>query len=58
MQKTGKKIDSKEKVNSTLSEKDLKDLLGVQKFNYGEIEEENRIGVVTGQPGQKLEVKS
>ena len=28
--------------------KDLKDLLGVQKFNYGEIEEENRIGVVTG----------
>ena len=43
-----KKIDSKEKVNSTLSEKDLKDLLGVQKFNYGEIEEENRIGVVTG----------
>ena len=43
-----KKIDSKEKVNSSLSEKDLKDLLGVQKFNYGEIEEENRIGVVTG----------
>ena len=26
----------------------MKDLLGVQKFNYGEIEEENRIGVVTG----------
>ena len=23
-------------------------MLGVQKFNYGEIEEENRIGVVTG----------
>ena len=28
--------------------KNLKDLLGVQKFNYGEIEEENRVGVVTG----------
>ena len=43
-----KKIDSKEKVNNPLNEKDLKDLLGVQKFNYGEIEEQNRIGVVTG----------
>ena len=43
-----KKIDNKEKVNNPIIEKDLKDLLGVQKFNYGEIEEENRIGVVTG----------
>ncbi len=43
-----KKIDSNEKVNNPINEKDLKDLLGVQKFNYGEIEEENRIGVVTG----------
>ncbi|MFL2877483.1 MAG: endopeptidase La [Candidatus Pelagibacter sp.] len=43
-----KKIDNKEKVNNPVDEKDLKDLLGVQKFNYGEIEEENRIGVVTG----------
>ena len=43
-----KKIDNKEKVNNSLDEKDLKDLLGVQKFNYGEIEEENRVGVVTG----------
>ena len=43
-----KKIDNKEKVNNPISEKDLKNLLGVQKFNYGEIEEENRIGVVTG----------
>ncbi len=43
-----KKIDSNEKINNPLIEKDLKDLLGVQKFNYGEIEEENRIGVVTG----------
>ena len=43
-----KKIDNKEKVNNPITEKDLKELLGVQKFNYGEIEEENRVGVVTG----------
>ena len=43
-----KKIDNSEKVNNPINEKDLKDLLGVQKFNYGEIEEENRVGVVTG----------
>ena len=43
-----KKIDNSETVNNPINEKDLKDLLGVQKFNYGEIEEENRIGVVTG----------
>ena len=43
-----KKIDNKEKINNPINEKDLKDLLGVQKFNYGEIEEENRVGVVTG----------
>ncbi len=43
-----KKIDNKEKVNNPINENDLKDLLGIQKFNYGEIEEENRIGVVTG----------
>ena len=43
-----KKIDNKEKTNNPINEIDLKDLLGVQKFNYGEIEEENRVGVVTG----------
>ena len=43
-----KKIDNKEKINNPINEKDLKDLLGVEKFNYGEIEEANRIGVVTG----------
>ena len=43
-----KKIDNNEKINNPINEKDLKDLLGVQKFNYGEIEEENRSGVVTG----------
>ena len=29
-------------------ETDLDSFLGVPKFNYGQIEEENRIGVVTG----------
>ncbi len=43
-----KKIDNNEKINIPINDKDLKDLLGVQKFNYGEIEEENRVGVVTG----------
>ena len=43
-----KKIDNQEKVNNPINDKDLKELLGVQKFNYGEIEEENRVGVVTG----------
>ncbi len=43
-----KRIDNNEKINNPIEEKDLKDLLGVPKFNYGEIEEENRVGVVTG----------
>ena len=43
-----KKIDNNEKINNPINEDDLKKLLGVQKFNYGELEEENRIGVVTG----------
>tara|TARA_B100001059_G_scaffold233846_1_gene274862 strand:+ start:328 stop:2715 length:2388 start_codon:yes stop_codon:yes gene_type:complete len=43
-----KKIDNKENVNNPVNETDLKNLLGVQKFNYGEIEEENGVGVVTG----------
>ena len=43
-----KKIDNNEKVINPINKKDLKNLLGVQKFNYGEIEDENRIGVVTG----------
>ena len=43
-----KKIDNSEKVNNPITDEDLNNLLGVKKFNYGEIEEENRIGVVTG----------
>ena len=43
-----KKIDSKEKINHKLSEKDVNIYLGVQKYNFGEIESENKIGVATG----------
>ena len=43
-----KKIDNNEKVNTPIEEADMENLLGVPKFNYGEIEEENRVGVVTG----------
>jgi ATP-dependent Lon protease len=43
-----KRIDNNEKVNNPIKVDDMRDLLGVQKFNYGEIEAENRIGVVTG----------
>ena len=46
--KVVKKIDAEEKVNNPMKEKDVSEFLGSQKFNYGEIEEQNRIGVVTG----------
>jgi ATP-dependent Lon protease len=43
-----KKIDSNEKVNNPVKVNDMQDLLGIEKFKYGEIEEQNGIGVVTG----------
>jgi len=43
-----KKIDSKEKINKTVSEEDINTYLGVEKFNFGEIEKENKPGVATG----------
>jgi ATP-dependent Lon protease len=43
-----KKIDGNETINNPLTEKDLPNYLGIEKFNYGEIEDQNRIGVVTG----------
>jgi len=46
--KTVKKIDGKEKVNNPIKESDLSSYLGIEKFNYDEIEEQNRVGVVTG----------
>ena len=46
--KVVKKIDGDEKINNNIIESDLSNYLGIEKFNYGEIEEQNRIGVVTG----------
>tara|TARA_A100001015_G_scaffold274947_1_gene331772 strand:+ start:1042 stop:3429 length:2388 start_codon:yes stop_codon:yes gene_type:complete len=46
--KTVKRIDAKEKVNNPIKEKDITKYLGVEKFKYGEIEDHNRVGVVTG----------
>jgi len=43
-----KKIDSKEKTNKTVSEDDLSVYLGIKKFNFGEVEKENKVGVSTG----------
>ena len=43
-----KKIDSSEKVNHELLEKDINSYLGIKKYNYGEIESENKVGVSTG----------
>ena len=43
-----KKIDAKEKINEIVSEEDLSNYLGVKKYNFGEIESENKIGVATG----------
>ncbi len=46
--KVVKKIDAKEKTSNPIKEKELSEYLGIEKFNYGEIEEQNRVGVVTG----------
>ena len=43
-----KKIDSKEKVNQDLLETDINTYLGVKKYNYGEIENNDKVGVSTG----------
>ena len=43
-----KKIDGKEKINNPIKDSDLPNYLGIEKFNYGEVEEQDRIGVVTG----------
>ena len=43
-----KKIDGNEKANNPMTETDLSNYLGVEKYNYGEVEAKNLIGVVTG----------
>ena len=46
--KTVKKIDANEKISNPMKENEISDFLGVEKFKYGEIEETNKVGVVTG----------
>ena len=43
-----KRIDGNEKSNNPMLEADLSDYLGIEKFSYGEIEENNHTGVVNG----------
>ena len=43
-----RKLDSKNSVSNPISKNDLQDYLGVPKFNYGEAENKDRVGVVTG----------
>ena len=46
--KVVKKIISGEKTKVNVSQDNLSDFLGVKKFNFGELDSENKIGVVTG----------
>ena len=46
--KTVKNISTNEKADLLINSKNLADYLGVKKFKYGEIESDNKIGVVTG----------
>tara|TARA_B100000809_G_scaffold140673_1_gene138233 strand:- start:90 stop:1082 length:993 start_codon:yes stop_codon:yes gene_type:complete len=46
--KVVKKIISGEKTKVSVSQDNLSDFLGVKKFNFGELDSENKIGVVTG----------
>jgi len=46
--KTVKRILTKEETGKTINTENLNDYLGVKKFKYGEIESDNKIGIVTG----------
>ena len=46
--KTVKKILTEESSKVLIDRKNLPEYLGVKKFNYGELESENKVGVVTG----------
>ena len=46
--KVVKKIVNKEKTKVEVSDENINDFLGVKKFKYGEVETENKIGIVTG----------
>ena len=46
--KVVKKIVSNEESKVSISDKNLSNFLGIKKFKFGELESENKIGVVTG----------
>ena len=46
--KVVKKIISGEKTQVNINEKNLPDFLGIQKFKFGELDREDKVGVVTG----------
>ena len=46
--KTVKKILTNESGDKSIKEDNLSNFLGIKKYNYGEIEKEDKIGVVTG----------
>ncbi len=46
--KSVKKIINKETSKVEVNENNIKDFLGVKKFKFGELENENKIGIVTG----------
>ena len=46
--KVVKKVVNNESKDVTVNDKNLGDFLGVKKFKFGELEEQNKIGIVTG----------
>ena len=46
--KVVKKVVNNEEKNVKIDDKNLSDFLGVKKFKYGELESEDKIGIVTG----------
>ncbi len=48
IRKAVKKVVNNEEKKVSINEKNLKDFLGVKKFKYGELETEDKVGIVTG----------
>ena len=46
--KVVKKVVNNESKDVTVNDKNLGDFLGVRKFKFGELEEQNKVGIVTG----------
>ena len=48
IRKAVKKVVNKEENKVSINDKNLSDFLGVKKYKYGELESEDRVGIVTG----------